>query len=104
MKNETVTVELKNGTTAFGTISDVDGNMNIHLKLVKLKSKGKTAVALENFSVRGNNIRHIVLPDYLPIDILLEDDGPRRAHNKKEEDPKKKKIKKEKKKRGGDEY
>ena len=101
MKNETVTVELKNGTIAIGTITDVDSKMNTHLKLVKLTAKGKPTIALENFSIRGNNIRHIVLPDYLPIETLLEDDGPRKIQKKTDEN-KKKKIKKQKKRKGSD--
>lgn len=36
MNNETVTVELKNGTTVHGTVSSVDVSMNTHLKNVKV--------------------------------------------------------------------
>ena len=95
LKNETVTVELKNGSTATGTITDVDSKMNVHLKLVKLTPKKQTPVSIENYSIRGNNIRHVVLPEYLPIDTLLEDDGPRRVPLKKTENVKRK-IKKPK--------
>ena len=93
MKNETVTIELKDGTTVLGTIVGVDIKMNIHLKYVKLNLKGKVPVSLENYSIRGNRIRHLVLPDELPIDILLADNG--RKHKKKT-DKKVKKIKKKK--------
>lgn len=34
MKNEKVTIELKNGTTITGTIDSVDIKMNLHLKYV----------------------------------------------------------------------
>ena len=51
--------------------------MNAHLKNVKLTVKGKNPISLENFSIRGNNIRYIILPEKLPIDTLLVDDGPR---------------------------
>ena len=57
MKNETVEIELKNGTVVYGTITGVDIKMNIHLKLVKVQLKGKAATKLENYSIRGNNIR-----------------------------------------------
>lgn len=36
MNNETVTVELKNGTTVHGTVASVDVSMNTHLKNVKV--------------------------------------------------------------------
>lgn len=100
LKNESVTVELKNGTTVAGTITDVDSKMNTHLKLVRVTAKGKPTVTLENFSVRGNQVRHIVLPEYLPVDTLLEDEGPKRVVVKKREAPKKK-IKKQKRARKG---
>jgi len=97
MKNETVTIELKNGTVVVGTIEGVDIKMNVHLKLVKMTIKGKTPVSLENFSIRGNNIRHIVLPDYLPIETLLVDEGSKRlAVNKQSDQNKLKRIKKPK--------
>lgn len=38
MNNETVTVELKNGTTVHGTVASVDVSMNTHLKNVKVRS------------------------------------------------------------------
>jgi small nuclear ribonucleoprotein D1 len=95
LKNESVTVELKNGTSVSGTIADVDSKMNTHLKLARVSVKGRPPVSLENYSVRGNQIRHVVLPEYLPIDTLLEDQGPRRVPVKKREAPKKK-IKKQK--------
>ena len=91
LKNETVSVELKNGTIATGTVTGkfdgyeaiaVDMRMNTHLKNVKLTVKGKNPVSLENFSIRGNNIRYFVLPESLPIDTLLVDDGPKIPRNK----------------------
>jgi len=41
MNNETVTIELKNGTVIVGTIVAVDISMNTHLKAVKLTMKGR---------------------------------------------------------------
>jgi small nuclear ribonucleoprotein D1 len=49
--------------------------------------KGKNPVSLENFSIRGNNIRYYVLPESLPIDTLLVDEGPK-VHKQKEKIPK----------------
>ena len=73
LTNETVTVELKNGTTVVGTINGVDMNMNIHLKTVKMTVQGKNPVALEHLSVRGNNVRYVILPDTLNLETLLVD-------------------------------
>lgn len=39
MNNETVTVELKNGTTVHGTVASVDVSMNTHLKNVKVSDR-----------------------------------------------------------------
>lgn len=39
MNNETVTVELKNGTTVHGTVASVDVSMNTHLKNVKVSPR-----------------------------------------------------------------
>merc|ERR1712203_153026 len=35
-------------------------------------------VNLETLSIRGNNIRYYILPDELPLERLLVDDGPSR--------------------------
>ena len=56
--------------------------MNTHMKNVKLVVKGRNPVSLENFSIRGNNIRYFILPESLPIDTLLIDDGPKISKNK----------------------
>jgi len=82
MKNETVTIELKNGTSIVGTILAVDMRMNTHLKNVKMTVKNKNPVSLDNFSIRGNNIRYFILPESLPVDTLLVDDGPKAPKNK----------------------
>lgn len=74
LKNQTVTVELKNGTLIIGSIIAVDIRMNTHLSKVKMTIKGKNPVSLDHLTVRGNNIRYFHLPDALPLDTLLVDD------------------------------
>ncbi|KAG9303121.1 hypothetical protein G9A89_005079 [Geosiphon pyriformis] len=84
LNNETVTIELKNGTIVHGTVTGVDMSMNTHLKLVKMTVKNKDPVNLESLSIRGNNIRYYILPDSLPLDTLLIDDTPKAKAKKKE--------------------
>eukprot|EP00232_Nephroselmis_pyriformis_P027292 CAMPEP_0182854996 /NCGR_PEP_ID=MMETSP0034_2-20130328/1588_1 /TAXON_ID=156128 /ORGANISM="Nephroselmis pyriformis, Strain CCMP717" /LENGTH=101 /DNA_ID=CAMNT_0024985897 /DNA_START=65 /DNA_END=366 /DNA_ORIENTATION=- len=75
LSNETVTVELKNGTIMHGTITGVDISMNTHLKNVKVTIKGKNPFNMDHLSVRGNNIRYYILPDSLNLDTLLVDEA-----------------------------
>ena len=77
LSNETVTIELKNGTIVTGTIAGVDPQMNTHLKAVKMTVRNQNPVALDTLSIRGSNIRHYILPDSLNLDALLVDDAPR---------------------------
>lgn len=51
--------------------------MNTHLKTVKMTLKGKNPVALEHLSIRGNNIRYVILPDTVNLDNLLQDTTPK---------------------------
>ncbi|KAK4701220.1 small nuclear ribonucleoprotein D1, partial [Phenoliferia sp. Uapishka_3] len=103
LSNETVTLELKNGTTVHGTITGqsssipilsstcpvpqvlltisyqtaVDPSMNTHLKAVKMTVRNREPQSLDSLSIRGNNIRYYILPDSLPLDTLLIDDAPK---------------------------
>jgi len=45
--------------------------MNTHLKTVKMTTKGKNPVSLEHITIRGNNIRSYLLPESLPIGLLI---------------------------------
>lgn len=77
LQNESVTIELKNGTIVHGTVTGVDVQMNTHLKTVKMTVKGRDPLSLDTLSIRGNNIRYWILPDALPLDMLLVDDAPK---------------------------
>lgn len=77
LNNETVTIELKNGTVILGTISGVDVSMNTYLKNVALTPKGKNQVKYDTLSIRGSTIRYYILPDSLNLDALLIDDPPK---------------------------
>ncbi|PAA55122.1 hypothetical protein BOX15_Mlig007626g2 [Macrostomum lignano] len=57
--------------------SRVDVAMNTHLRQVKMTLKNKDPITLDFLSIRGNNIRYIILPDNLPLDTLLVDDTPK---------------------------
>jgi len=52
----------------------VDVAMNTHLKNAKMTVKGQNTVDLDTLSVRGNNVRMIILPDSLNLDTHLVDD------------------------------
>ncbi|CAD5210291.1 unnamed protein product [Bursaphelenchus okinawaensis] len=78
LSHETVEIELKNGTLVAGTIVGVDVAMNMHLKNVKMTFKAKDQLAMDSVSIRGNNIRYIILPDHLTLDTLLMDDEPKK--------------------------
>ncbi|KAJ7665874.1 Sm-like ribonucleoprotein [Mycena polygramma] len=86
LNNETVTIELKNGSVVHGTITGVDMQMNTHLKTVKITARNRDPTSLDTLSIRGNNIRYFVLPDALPLDTLLVDDAPKPKGRKKELD------------------
>ena len=77
LTNETVTIELKNGTTVQGTITGMDVSMNTHLKAVKLVSPGKEPAQVDALSIRGSTIRFFILPDALALDSLLVNDIPK---------------------------
>jgi len=85
LNNETVTIEMKNGSVVHGTITGVDMQMNTHLKTVKMTMRNRDPVSLDSLSIRGNNIRYFVLPDSLQLDTLLVDDAPKPKNRKKDD-------------------
>ncbi|SCV03435.1 LAMI_0H08130g1_1 [Lachancea mirantina] len=94
LRNEQVSVELKNGTTVWGTLQTVSPQMNATLTDVKLSlpnKAGNSAMAgmylvggqqneergttsLQYINIRGNTIRQIILPNSLNLDSLLVDE------------------------------
>lgn len=88
LSHETVTVELKNGAIATGSIAGADPSMNLVLKTVKMiPSRGANPVQLDMLSIRGNNIRYVILPNALALDTLLLDDVPKQKTKKRETGP-----------------
>jgi len=85
LNNETVTIELKNGSVVHGTITGVDMQMNTHLKTVKMTTRNRDPTSLDSLSIRGNTIRYLILPDALPLDTLLVDDAPKPKGRKKDD-------------------
>ncbi|KAJ5316756.1 hypothetical protein N7508_001264 [Penicillium antarcticum] len=85
--NETVTVELKNGTILHGTIMSVSPQMNTSLRTVKMTPKDRDPISLDTINIRGSTIRYYILPDSLPLDTLLVDDAPK-PKNKAQQYPK----------------
>lgn len=59
-------------------------SMNTHLKAVKLTVKNKEPIQVDTITIRGNNIRYILLPDSLPLDTLLVDDTPKAKAKKRD--------------------
>lgn len=62
LKNETVTIELKNGTIVVGSVNGVDIKMNTFLKNVKMTAKDKDPISLDQLTLRGSSIRYVILP------------------------------------------
>ncbi|EOD48180.1 putative small nuclear ribonucleoprotein sm d1 protein [Neofusicoccum parvum UCRNP2] len=84
-QNETVTIELKNGTVVNGTIASVSPTMNTALRTVKMTPKNRDTMTLDTINIRGSNIRYYILPDSLPLDTLLIDDAPKPKNKARKE-------------------
>ena len=46
------------------------------MKNVKMTAKRKNPVMLELLTIRGNNVRYVILPESAPLDTYLVDDTP----------------------------
>ncbi|KAF2661627.1 Sm-like ribonucleoprotein [Lophiostoma macrostomum CBS 122681] len=84
-QNETVSIELKNGTIVNGTIASVSPKMNTALRAVKMTPRNRDTVTIDTMTVRGATIRYIILPDSLPLDTLLIDDAPKPKNKARKE-------------------
>lgn len=73
LNHEVVQIELKNGTVIQGTIVIVTPTMNITLKKVKMTIKYRDLIEVDFINIRGNNIRNVVLPESINLDLLLQD-------------------------------
>uniref|UniRef100_A0AC35TFN2 Small nuclear ribonucleoprotein Sm D1 n=1 Tax=Rhabditophanes sp. KR3021 TaxID=114890 RepID=A0AC35TFN2_9BILA len=82
LSHETVVVELKNGNQLQGTVTGVDIAMNIHLRQVKLTLKNGDNLGMDSMTVRGNNLRYVILPDHLPLDSMLVEDKAKASKNR----------------------
>ncbi|KAF9004654.1 hypothetical protein BDQ17DRAFT_1399507 [Cyathus striatus] len=71
LNNETVTIELKNGSVVHGTITGVDMQMNTHLKTVKMTTRNRDPTTWIVYA--------------LPLDTLLVDDAPKPKGRKKDD-------------------
>ncbi|PMD25205.1 Sm-like ribonucleo protein [Hyaloscypha hepaticicola] len=83
--NETVTIELKNGTIIHGTITSVSPQMNTALRTIKMTQRGRDPISLDTINLRGSTIRYYILPDSLPLDTLLIDDAPKPKNKARKE-------------------
>ncbi|EXJ64106.1 small nuclear ribonucleoprotein D1 [Cladophialophora yegresii CBS 114405] len=90
--NESVTIELKNGTIVSGTITSVSPQMNTALRAVKMTTRNRTnpsapseTISLDTINIRGSTIRYYILPDSLPLDTLLIDDQPKPKNKARKE-------------------
>jgi small nuclear ribonucleoprotein D1 len=53
LNNETVVIELKNGTVINKTVTDFDISMKTHFKELKLSLKGRKVVVMDHLTIRG---------------------------------------------------
>ncbi|PTD12937.1 Small nuclear ribonucleoprotein Sm D1 [Fusarium culmorum] len=94
--NETVTIELKNGTHSPNPyLLSLNHHprhnllrlpqMNTALRNVKMTIKGQEPISLETMNIRGSTIRYFILPDSLPLDTLLIDDAPKPKNKARKE-------------------
>jgi hypothetical protein len=59
--------------------------MNTHLKAVKMTVKNREPISMDTLSIRGNNIRYILLSEALALDNFLVDDSSKSKFKKKRE-------------------
>ena len=70
LSGQTVEIELKNNSVVQGEVVAVDGNMNTHLKQVRMTTRGNIT-QLDQLTIRGATIRHYNLPGTVNANQLL---------------------------------
>ncbi|TKR67253.1 hypothetical protein L596_023435 [Steinernema carpocapsae] len=83
LSQETVSIELKSGTIAYGTVAGVDMSMNVHLRKVTLTTQFQEPTIMDTMTVRGNNIRYIILNEGANLDLLLLDDDAKKKPSRR---------------------
>merc|ERR1711976_240716 len=69
--NETLQIDLKNGTIIQGTLVGLDTVMNCHIKSAIIISLNGSTDKVDVITIRGNQLRSIILPERINIDTLL---------------------------------
>ncbi|KAK7604027.1 hypothetical protein V9T40_004300 [Parthenolecanium corni] len=62
-----LTIDLRNETTLTGTVSEVDGYMNISLENALLEDIDQVRFKYENLYIKGRHIRYIHIPKELTV-------------------------------------
>lgn len=69
--NQPVTVELKNGHSVNGQLLACSPTMNLLMKNVKLMQPFQEPQLMQFLSIRGNQVRQIILPEDLNLESIL---------------------------------
>ena len=85
LQNEVVQVELKNGTQVQGTLLSVSPAMNMNLRDAKMTVPYRDTIALEHITLRGNQVRMVLLPDELNLDSVLQETVAKSRKDKEKE-------------------
>lgn len=65
-------LELRDNTSIFGTIVSVDGHLNIIMSSVVYKRPQCKTLRFDEFFVRGNKLRHVLIPNDVDIREAIE--------------------------------
>lgn len=82
------TIECKDNTRVEGRIQSSDSSMNMRIEEFQ-PVRGKPSVPTGQVkTIRGTNVRYVILPDDLPLEPLLLDDRPRGNYREAQKIPK----------------
>lgn len=77
VKSQEILVELKNGETVYGKLTDCDSWMNLTLSDVVVNyNKGEKFSKLNEIYIRGSHIKFLRLPDLVCIRRSLDSTSP----------------------------